>query len=76
MSSKTRTVDHGGIPWKVIPGSRREQILLRMIRQDDLLNHADVPNIEVVDDSWFAIVWTWIGVAIGAGAMGFVWWLI
>jgi len=52
MSSKSRTVEHGGVDWKVIPGSRREQLLERMIRQDNMLHHA-VPEIETLDGgSW------------------------
>ncbi len=35
MSSPNRKVEHAGITWKVVPGSRREQVLLRMIARDD-----------------------------------------
>jgi len=42
MSSKARAVEHGGVTWKVIPGSRREQLLERFIRQDNALHHVDV----------------------------------
>ncbi len=37
MSSPNRNVEHAGIIWKVVPGSRREQVLLRMIAKDDQL---------------------------------------
>lgn len=43
MSSKSIPVEHGGITWKVIPGSRREQVLRRMIEQDRRLNHQVPP---------------------------------
>ncbi len=37
MSSPNRNVEHAGIIWKVVPGSRREQVLLRMIAKDNQL---------------------------------------
>ena len=73
MSSKSRPVDYGGIVWKVVPGSRREQLLLRFIEQDKALKGV-VPDVVVSD--WQDVFWLWIGVAVGASAVGGAWWLL
>ena len=76
MSSKARTVEHGGVDWKVIPGSRREQLLMRMIRQDNALHHADVEPGDDLDRLAYSIAWAVLGLAVGIGGTVGVWWLI
>ena len=73
MSSKARTVEHGGVDWKIIPGSRREQLLMRMIRQDNALNHADVePFIPGPTLLWQIGFWIVVSGAAGFAAGLFV----
>lgn len=67
MSSKARSVEHGGVVWKVIPGSRREQLLMRFIRQDNALHHADVAA-EPDDDYGLEI---WLPPLVGGFLVGF-----
>jgi len=69
MSSKARTVEHGGVDWKVIPGSRREQLLLRMIRQDNALHHADVDPAQPGPPLWWRLGF-WIVVSATLGFVG------
>ena len=81
MSSKSRPVEYGGIVWKVVPGSRREQLLLRFIEQDRKHQagvYVDDFGVHVVEpeSDWFHIIWMWIGIAIGAGAVAGAWWLL
>ncbi len=77
MSSKARSVEHGGVTWKVIPGSRREQLLERMIRQDNMLHHANPASVDIVeDDPLYSTIWGVIGLLVGASATAALWWLI
>ena len=77
MSSKARSVEHGGVIWKVIPGSRREQLLMRFIRQDNSLHHADIAVTDVVGvNDWAQTGWFWVGVIVGCVGTGGAWWLL
>ena len=84
MSSKSRPVEYGGVVWKVVPGSRREQLLLRFIEQDRKAQNTGGVfvsdfGVHVVPDSvpaWHEVVWLWIGIAVGAAGVGGAWWLI
>lgn len=71
MSSKTIPVEHGGVTWKVIPGSRREQVLRRMIEQDRRLNH-QVPPVRqrslksrILGEGYYWVAVLLLGFAIG-----------
>lgn len=81
MSSKSRPVDYGGIVWKVVPGSRREQLLLRFIEQDRMLKGAgfvrpgQVIPVEPASE-WQEVIGIWAGAALGATVVGFLWWLL
>ena len=68
MSSKARSVEHGGVVWKVIPGSRREQLLMRFIRQDNALHHADIEPATAAPPIWWQLGF-WI---VASGTAGFV----
>ncbi len=76
MSSKSRAVEHGGITWKVIPGSRREQVLMRFIRQDNALHHADVEPGDDLGNLAMSIAWSLVGFAIGVSVVAAIWWLL
>ena len=78
MSSKSRPVEYGGIVWKVVPGSRREQLLLRFIEQDRMLKGATPGSVIPVDPGgdWSEVIGIWAGAALGATVVGFLWWLL
>ena len=78
MSSKSRPVEYGGIVWKVVPGSRREQLLLRFLEQDRMLkgvSPGQVVEFEPGSD-WSEVIGIWAGAALGATVVGMLWWLL
>ncbi len=75
MSSKNVTIDYGEVRWRVVPGSRREQLLLRFIRQDEFLNGATPQPVDDLDQVSESLWWGIAGLLIGAGIVSVFWWL-
>ena len=74
--AKQRVHTHKGVDFIVVPGSRREQVLLDLFQSEDRL--ATKPQIVdlATDPEWYHIAWFWIGIAIGTSAVALAWWLV